>query len=48
MKDALSGIFEDALEPYGVTLDVGRGFDGWDSIRNAAERTEDRDIVRPW
>jgi len=37
-KDALSGIFEDELNPYGVTLNVGRGFDGWDSIRNAAER----------
>ena len=40
-KDALSGIFEDALEPYGVTLNVGRGYDGWDSIRNAAERFGD-------
>jgi len=37
-KDALSGIFEDALEPYGVTLNVGRGYDGWSSIHNAAER----------
>lgn len=37
-KDALSGIFEDAVEPYGVTLNVGRGYDGWDSIRNAADR----------
>lgn len=37
-KDALSGIFEDVLEPYGVTLNVGRGYDGWDSIHNAAER----------
>ncbi len=37
-KDALSGIFEDVLEEYGVTLNVGRGFDGWDSIRNAALR----------
>ena len=27
-KDALSGIFEDELDGYGVTLDVGRGFDG--------------------
>jgi hypothetical protein len=31
-KDALSGIFEDALDRYGVTVNVGRGFDGWDSI----------------
>lgn len=37
-KDALSGIFEAALNPYGVTLNVGRGYDGWDSIHNAAER----------
>lgn len=37
-KDALSGIFEDILRPYGVTLNVGRGYDGWDSIRNAAHR----------
>lgn len=44
-KDALSGIFEDALGPYGVTLNVGRGFDGWDSIRNAAERYEDQESV---
>jgi hypothetical protein len=40
-KDALSGIFEDVLEPYGVTLNVGRGYDGWDSIRNAATRYHD-------
>jgi hypothetical protein len=37
-KDALSGIFEDVLRPYGVTLNVGRGYDGWDSIHNASER----------
>lgn len=37
-KDALSGIFEDVLEPYGVTLNVGRGYDGWDSIHNAYKR----------
>jgi len=37
-KDALSGIFEELLEPYGVTLNVGRGYDGWDSIHNAAGR----------
>jgi hypothetical protein len=40
-KDALSGIFEDVLRPYGVTLNGGRGYDGWDSIHNAAERFED-------
>ncbi len=37
-KDALSGIFQDILTRYGVTLNVGRGYDGWDSIRNAANR----------
>jgi hypothetical protein len=37
-KDALSGIFEAELSRYGVTLNVGRGFDGWDSIHNAALR----------
>ena len=37
-KDSLSGIFTECLEPYGVTLNVGRGYDGWDSIHNAAER----------
>jgi hypothetical protein len=37
-KDALSGIFENALDPYGVTLNVGRGYDGWTSIQQAAER----------
>jgi hypothetical protein len=42
-KDALSGIFEDILNRYGVTLNVGRGYDGWDSIRNAARRYGDGD-----
>jgi hypothetical protein len=37
-KDALSGIFADVLRRYGLTLNVGRGYDGWDSIRHAAER----------
>ncbi len=41
-KDALSGIFEEILEPYGVTLNVGRGYDGWSSIRNAAGRFDER------
>lgn len=40
-KDALSGIFEDVLSGYGVTLNVGRGYDGWSSIRNAAVRFGD-------
>jgi hypothetical protein len=37
-KDALSGIFEQELRPYGVTLNVGRGHDDWDSIHHAADR----------
>jgi hypothetical protein len=37
-KDALSGIFDAVLRHYGITLNVGRGYDGWDSIHNAAER----------
>lgn len=41
-KDALSGIFEDILAPYGVTLNVGRGYDGWSSIHNAAVRYNSR------
>lgn len=45
-KDALSGIFEDVLHRYGVTLNVGRGYDGWDSIRNASQRlSSDGDTV---
>ena len=44
-KDALSGIFEDVLEQYGVTLNVGRGYDGWSSIHNAAMRYEDWEVV---
>lgn len=37
-KDALSGIFEAVLNRYGVTLNVGRGYDGWSSIQLAAAR----------
>lgn len=37
-KDALSGVFEDILTHYGVTLNVGRGYDGWSSIKNASDR----------
>ena len=44
-KDALSGIFEAVLSEYGVTLNVGKGYDGWDSIRNAADRFGDGDGV---
>jgi hypothetical protein len=44
-KDALSGIFEDVLEAYGVTLNVGRGYDGWDSLYKAAVRYDEGDAV---
>jgi hypothetical protein len=44
-KDALSGIFQDLLDPYGVTLNVGRGFDGWSSIHAASRRLGDGDTV---
>lgn len=37
-KDALSGIFESELRRYGVTLNVGRGYDGWSSLKEAADR----------
>ena len=41
-KDALSGIFTSVLSRYGVTLNVGRGYDGWSSIKLAANRIKDR------
>lgn len=37
-KDALSSIFEEALAPYNVPLNVGRGYDSWSSIHEAALR----------
>ena len=40
-KDALSGIFEAVLGPYGVTLNVGRGYDGWSSLYAASRRFGD-------
>jgi hypothetical protein len=44
-KDALSGFFQAVLEPYGVTLNVGRGYDGWDSIHRATLRYRSRNHV---
>jgi len=44
-KDALSGIFLEALGPYGVTLNVGRGYDSTSSIKNAADRYGDGEGV---
>lgn len=40
-KDALSGIFERAIRPYGVTLNVGRGYDSWSAIYMASQRYGD-------
>lgn len=37
-KDALSAIFDDVLRSYGVTLNVGRGYSSWSSIKAAADR----------
>lgn len=37
-KDALSGIFYDTLNPYGVTLQVSRGYDSLTSMKNMADR----------
>lgn len=37
-KDALSGIFEDITSEYGVTLMVGRGYNSWSALKDAAER----------
>jgi hypothetical protein len=37
-KDALSDVFMDALGSYRVVLNVGRGYDGWTSIKRAADR----------
>lgn len=37
-KDALSGIFLDSLNSYGVTLCVGRGYDSISSLKAMADR----------
>jgi hypothetical protein len=37
-KDALSGIFTNILWPYGVTLNVSRGYDSWSAIKETADR----------
>jgi hypothetical protein len=52
-KDALSGIFSSALRPYRVTLNVGRGYDGWTSIKAAADRYsrwlgQDKEVIVPY
>lgn len=37
-KDALSGFFDEAANRHLVRYNVGRGYDGWSSIREAADR----------
>jgi len=37
-KDALSGVFADITERYGVTLVVGRGYNSWSAYKDAAGR----------
>jgi hypothetical protein len=44
-KDALSRIFEDAVSGYNVTLNVGRGYDSWTSVREAAQRFQRREAA---
>jgi hypothetical protein len=44
-KDALSGVFEPYASHYYLTLNIGRGYDGWSSIHNAATRYDDWDEV---
>ncbi len=41
-KDALSGIFEDVTKPYGVTLNVCRGYSSLSSLHHTAERYKER------
>ncbi|MBE3585469.1 MAG: ABC transporter substrate-binding protein [Thermoanaerobacter sp.] len=44
-KEALAGIFEPITEEYGVTLVVGRGYNSWTALYEAAERI--RAMARP-
>ena len=44
-KDALSGVFGQVLQRYGVTLNVGRGYDSWTSIWEAGRRLDDDTTV---
>jgi hypothetical protein len=37
-KDALSGIFQQELWRYGVTFNIGRGYDSWTVIKDTAAR----------
>jgi hypothetical protein len=42
-KEALSGIFEPIAGKYGITVVVGRGYNSWSALREAAERIETMD-----
>jgi hypothetical protein len=44
-KDALSSIFAEEVDRYRVTLNIGRGYDGWSSIKEAAERYRYWEVV---
>ena len=46
-KDALSGVFLQVLYRYGVTLNVGRGYDSWSSIWEASCRLSDEELGEP-
>lgn len=37
-KDALSGIFSEITDEYGITLMVGRGYSSWSALKDAADR----------
>jgi len=44
-KRALAGIFTDVLEPYGITLNVGKGYDSLSAIYTAAKRYDGKGEV---
>lgn len=44
-KDALSGIFEPITNSYGVTLVVGRGYNSWSALKDAADRLDDNSVI---
>jgi len=44
-KETLSPVFDTILEPYGITLNVPHGFDGWSSIHEAAGRLDADDVI---
>ena len=42
-KDALSGIFSDITDQYGITLCVGRGYNSWSAYKEATDRFTGQD-----